>query len=318
MTTIFFDPPMTDQERRTRLYSGAVMVFSQRPETRALCEHARAMIEEAFAPHDPLTVHEHMPVETCVAILAELKPRFIHHPRSKELIQAVLGSFGCDLDETFFDVPRLRTAMPRDYLASGIAYAFHPHRDTWYSAPPCQLNWWLPIYEVLPENGLAFHSRYWSQPVANGSRHYNYYRWNLESRASAALHVRSDTRVQPRPEEMVQRESEFRPICPPGGTILFSGAQLHETVPNTTNVVRYSIDFRTVHRADVAARRGAPNVDSACTGTTLRDFIRTDDFARLPEELVAPYDGEVPPDGVLIFQASAGSAAGSAADSATA
>src|SRR6185312_8324080 len=98
-------------------------------------------------------------------------------------------------------VPRLRSAMPKDYLASGIAYAFHPHRDTWYSAPPSQLNWWLPIYGMVPENGLAFHARYWSEGLKNGSRRYNYYRWNAESRGSAAQHVRSDTRDQPRPEE---------------------------------------------------------------------------------------------------------------------
>ena len=66
---------------------------------------------------------------------------------------------------TYFDGPRMRTATSDGYLTSGIAYAFHPHRDTWYSAPFCQINWWIPIYDIEPVNALAFHPRYWSHPA---------------------------------------------------------------------------------------------------------------------------------------------------------
>ena len=68
----------------------------------------------------------------------------------------------------------------------------------------------------------------------------------------------------------------------PGGIIIFSAAQMHSTVPNTSGHTRYSIDFRTVNRDDVAERRGAPNVDSACTGTTMRDYLRATDLAHVP------------------------------------
>ena len=69
---------------------------------------------------------------------------------------------GCDLDDTYFDVPRMRTATHGGYLTAGIAYAFHPHRDTWYSAPFSQINWWIPMYEIEPDNSMAFHLRYWN------------------------------------------------------------------------------------------------------------------------------------------------------------
>jgi hypothetical protein len=42
----------------------------------------------------------------------------------------------------------------------------------------------------------------------------------------------------------------------------------------------------TVHRHDVESGRGAPNRDSACTGTALGDFLRLRDLATLPSELV--------------------------------
>jgi len=287
---IFVDAKTTDDERRKELYKGSVFVQSPSPFARKLCQLAKDMIEEAFHPLDPLTLHEVIPVEQCVEKLANLKPQFIHHAKSKEYIQGMLAEAGCDLEKTHFDVPRLRTAFPGDYLKSGIAYAFHPHRDTWYSAPFCQINWWMPVYPLNSENCMAFHPDYWDHPVKNGSRNYNYQKWNLESRQNAAQHIKSDTRVQPKPEEPVQMEPQVRLICEVGGPFLFSAAQLHSTVPNTSPLIRYSVDFRTVHLDDVLKRVGAPNVDSACTGTTMCDYLRGTDLRHLPAEVLKMYD----------------------------
>jgi hypothetical protein len=301
MNTIYFDSSVDDEARRKQLYQGQLFVYSPSPSSSALCTFAREMIADAFGSYDPLKAQYSMPVERYVEILADLKPKFIHHPKSKQFIQGILEEFGCDLHKTYFDVPRLRTATSDGYLASGIAYAFHPHRDTWYSAPFCQLNWWLPVYEIQSENSLAFHPRYWTQPLRNGSNRYNYYRWNGDSRKNAAEHIKTDTRDQPRPEEPVELDPQTRLVCKAGGIILFSGSQLHSTVPNSAGRARFSIDFRTVHLDDVAARNGAPNIDSACTGTTLRDFLCAADLSRMPEELILPYDQEPPTDGVLVF-----------------
>lgn len=287
---IHMDSKMQDGARRQNLYGGSVFIYSPSPNALKLCQLAKDLIVEAFHPRDPLTLHETLPVERCVEKLAVLKPQFIHHAKSKEYIQGMLAEASCDLDKTYFDVPRLRTAFPGDYLKSGIAYAFHPHRDTWYSAPFSQINWWMPVYPLNSENCMAFHPYYWDHPVKNGSSKYNYQKWNLESRQNAAQHVKADTRVQPKPEEPVQMEPQLRLVCEVGGPFLFSGAQLHSTVPNTSPHIRYSIDFRTVHLDDVLNRVGAPNIDSACTGTTMRDYIRGTDFSHIPEDAIALYD----------------------------
>jgi len=52
-------------------------------------------------------------------------------------------------------VPRLRVAYPADYLTTGIAYAPHPHRDTWYWAPRCQLSWWMPNVDIDADQRMA-------------------------------------------------------------------------------------------------------------------------------------------------------------------
>jgi len=199
-------------------------------------------------------------------------------------------------------VPRLRCAFPKDYLTTGIAYAHHPHRDTWYSAPSCQFNWWSSIYEFVPENGMAFHPPYWGRSTKNGSKNYNYYRWNAEGRKNAAQHIGVDTRVQPHAEEPLELEPEVRYIPPPGGVIVFSAAQLHSTVSNTTNKVRWSIDFRTVNIDDVKQGRGAPNPDTASTGTSLRDFVRVADFSPIAEDIVARYDDGTSQVGTAVYE----------------
>ena len=303
MTSIHYDSAMSDDARRKRLFLGDIFVYSPTPATRALVGHARSLIEQAFGPHDPRKVQDRLPVEQCVEVLSHVKPQFIHHPRCKELIPAALRELRCDPDKTYFDVPRLRSAMPQDYLASGIAYAFHPHRDTWYSAPLFQVNWWLPVYELSAQNCLAFHPRYFDRPVKNGSAGYNYYRWNAESRGNAAKHIKTDTRVQPRAEEALDLEPQIKVLPPPGAVILFSGAQMHSTVPNTSAFCRYSVDFRTVHLDDAKARRGATNVDSASTGTTMRDYLRASDLSRVPDDVIAMYEDGTEGEGVLIYPA---------------
>ena len=117
--------------------------------------------------------------------------------------------------------------------------------------------------------------------------------------------MKSDTREQPKLTRPIERR-DLRLLVPPGGLILFSAAHLHETVPNTSGLARYSIDFRTVHKGDAAARRGAANLDSRCTGTTMRDYLRASDLARLPDEVVAQCDNRTAVEGrKVVFEAEA-------------
>ncbi|WP_210407633.1 hypothetical protein [Hydrocoleum sp. CS-953] len=117
-----------------------------------------------------------------------------------------------------------------------------------------------------------------------------YAQWNKESRKNAAKHIKTDTRKQPHPEEPLELDPQLRLVTKVGGMILFSGAQMHSTVPNTSGYTRFSIDFRTVHFDDAMAQRGAPNIDSACTGTSLGDFLRSTDLCPISDSLVALYD----------------------------
>ncbi len=260
MNSIYIDSKFNDEKRRQYLYNGQLFVYSPRPSSLAFTNWAAQMIKDAFGKEDPTTAQFDMPVEEFVRIFAPLKPAFIHHPETKRLIQAMLADFGCDMETTYLDVPRLRAVTSDAYLTSGVGYAHHLHRDTWYSAPMCQLNWWLPIFEMSSESSMAFHPRYWNEAVKNGSSKFNYYAWNSTGRADAAKHIKSDTREQPKPEQPMELDPQVRLITEPGGAQSFFRRQhaLDRAQHIGQNPVQHRFPDRQPDRREGKERRSQP------------------------------------------------------------
>jgi hypothetical protein len=210
MTVIFLDSPMSDDDRRQKLFGGDLFVYSPTARSLELVAFAREMAEEAFAPHFPPDAQHKLERQEYVDVLAKLKPTFINHPRSKELVAGILADLRVDLAQSYLDVPRLRT-MTSEFLNAGLTLQFESHRDTWFSAPFSQINYWIPVYDIAETNAMAFHPRYFAGAVKNSSRDYNYGEWVAYGRAAAAAQVDMETRKQPEAEEEI--ESSRRPAA---------------------------------------------------------------------------------------------------------
>lgn len=303
MVNVLIDPAFTDAELRDRVYAGNIVVRTHVPEIVAFAEFARTLVTEAFAPDDPLTVHEARSRSELADLLIDFKPRFIHHPESKEHVRRITTALGAIAEDLYADVPKLRTAFPTGHLNTGIAYAFQAHRDTWYAAPPQQLNWWMPIWPAAENNAMEFYPRYFGRVRENNSGDYNYYLANAWRGRIKDFSGGKDTRVHPAPViPLAADEPVLRVLPPVGGIMIFSGDQLHATTPNSSGVTRYSVDFRTVHGPDVHNGVGAPRADVACQGTSLRDFHGVTDGAALPDEDVARYDTDgAAQEGLTVF-----------------
>jgi len=208
-----------------------------------------------------------------------LEPHFIHHPRSKELLRELFNERGFDLDETYFDVPRLRTAAPGGYLSTGIAYAFHPHRDTWYGHPSALITAWIPICDLASEETFVFFPEKFRSPVANDSEIFDYQEWVAKGwglkigwqQKNAGLEARYPGVVGD-----VETGAAVGFACRRGDILLFSGAQFHRTFPQQLGRTRFSLDFRFVDLADHTQGLGAPNVDNRSRGSALCDYVRGD------------------------------------------
>lgn len=293
MANVHIDPAFDDAERRARVYSGDVIVYSRVPEVAAFAAFARDLLTGGLAPDEPTSVHNSRTPYELAELLIELKPRFIHHPESITHVRRITEALGASPNVTYADVPKMRTAFPVGGLSDGIAYAFQAHRDTWYGAPPQQINWWLPLWPADTNNAMEFYPSWFGRVTENSSEEYNYYVANQWRGRIKDFSVGKDTRVHPAPRRPIEPSEPRICLVPPvGGVMLFSGDQLHATIPNTSAVTRYSIDFRTVDLNDLRTGTGAPIVDVRCTGTALRDFRRLTDLAELPEDEVSPYDSE--------------------------
>ncbi len=279
----------SDDVRRQRLFAGDLFQFTALDSVRRLCGFARSLAEGAFGDLDPQTSQFAMPVEAFVDVIGPLKRTFTNHPDTRQMVQAVLREAGCDLETTYFDVPRLRVVSAQGYLTAGMGYAYKLHRDPWYSSPSAQFNFWIPVYDVVAERTLALYPDYFSQPVANSSDGFDYGEWVAVGRQAAATMVTSDTRNHPLPLESIDRSHCVRFVGKQDTAFLFAGSHLHETAPNTSPCTRFSMDFRLVNADDLEAGRGGPNVDGRARGTTLGDFVRASDFTHLPASLIDRY-----------------------------
>jgi hypothetical protein len=285
MVNLLVNQPMSDVERRRAIFDGGILLFSRRDATTALVDHARGLIAGAFGAHGPEEAQFSIEVDEFIDRVGPLKTLFTNDDRTKVLVRDVLGAFGCDLDTTYFDVPRLRVVPHGGYLSSGVSYAYKAHRDTWYASPPAQVNWWMPVFPVLPSRAMSFFPAYFAEAVPNSSARFDYGEWCRVGRQLAASQVGEDTRAHPLPQSEIDTTSELRVAGDAGELLVFSAGQLHATAPNESGATRFSIDFRTVSLDDLEAGNAAVNVDSEATGTTLGDFIRAADFA---PHLLAP------------------------------
>jgi hypothetical protein len=286
MVAIILNSRSSDRERRNALFAGQYLLNSASPATLALVAHAEAMIGAALGPHDPQTAQDDLDVATFIARVGPLKSAFTNHLRTKELVRDILLEYGADLRRTYFDVPRLRVAPHGGYLSAGVSYAYAAHRDTWYSSPHSQVNYWMPVFQVTPDRAMSMFPEYWERPVPNSSGDFDYDEWCRVGRQQAASQTKVDTRKHPLPLAAIDTRSDTRICGMPGDVLMFSSAHLHSTAPNTSGKTRFSIDFRTLHLDDIAEGRGAPNIDTRARGTTLGDFLRADDFAKIASEIV--------------------------------
>jgi hypothetical protein len=296
---VFVDLDLPADEFRQTLYEGNLIILTRLQAVSDFVSYVREELTELFKPHDPEQAHRYFDKTEMARILGAWKPRFIHADRSKAMVKEIIKEAGFPAGETHYDLPKPRTSFPVGHLTTGVAFAFPWHRDAWYSAPAQQINWWLPVYAARPDNSMSFDLSSFDQPVPNTSSGFDYYQ-NNAVRLTTATQVAAER--QSRPGAVDHKPAQELVTLPaPGGVLLFSGAQLHTSIPNTSGRARYSVDFRTVDVRDLKAGRGAPLVDVQCTGTSIRDFLNVAGESAFDEETVTQIFGTPPPGVMLVF-----------------
>jgi len=278
---LYVNRSKTVSNLKDSVYSGQIFLETQLQSATRLCEFARHCMTEVFGGEtDHRSIHKAMPVKEFISVVSRLKGRFTNSGDVKEIIRSFVVELGENPADYLFDVPRMRVVPDYDYLHAGVSYAYKPHRDTWYGSVQCQLNTWMPVHGVTPEQTMMIYPAYFSTPVENSSGDWRLGDWITNQRWQASANVTEETRVHPVPFEEFSAESELRIAPNAGEMLIFSGAHLHGTVPNRSGQTRFSVDFRLMHIEDMKAGRGAINVDNGCADPEAgyKDYFHADSF----------------------------------------
>lgn len=189
----------------------------------------------------------------------------------RERTWLLLRQLGVEIPGLLLDSLRLRAISPGLENVPEAAPAFYVHRDTWYGNPKSQINCWLPLVDVDERNSFCFFLDDFERPVANDSETFEVA--HFERRGGFGRTVADPASSYPRALE-TSDSRVWSVVLPADGLLFFSAAHLHGPLPNKTDAVRFSLDFRFVRQSDLEAGRGALDPDNRSWGCVSGTYHR--------------------------------------------
>lgn len=271
------DGGLAPKELAERIYAGRILFFDGLPAVAALIEETRAILEEVFDGAFPPTAFRALGDEGFRTSLRKAQKRFADSPEIARHYTDALIAAGAEPEATYRDRLILRAAPPFN-APSGSGYGRLPaHRDSWGAGLDCQINWWLPIYDITAERTMAIFPYAWDRKVVNDSAGWEPSRARKEPGYPEL----------PTAREPVDWDAALPLVVPTGTLMAFSATHLHATVPNTTDQARISSETRTVDRRHLRDGRGAPNLDRGPVAPGTGWFRRLGGVATLRDDLDA-------------------------------
>lgn len=282
MTAIYhLTAPLTESELCTRIYRGELLVFRGFQAMARLTERLRSHCIQHLG-NDPCQSHSSMSRDEIEQVVDELRDLLKRDVEVAADWRQVMLDLGVQLETTFGDGIVIRVQPPTNAHSGRRTQPLKAHRDTWGSNLAPQINWWAPLYETTPERTLALFPSLFSQMVENNSAD-----WNFKEMVRAIRQVgKSDYPLLPTAINVPNWEEALIISLLPGDLLCFSGAHLHASVPNTTELTRLSFETRTVNQQDLAADHGAPNLDGAAPFATPHIFRNLENGQPLGELVV--------------------------------
>lgn len=269
--------PIGDAARGDRIFTGEVIVQDAIAGIEPLIARADTMIRAAFAPHHPEGAHGALDADAYAQICEALIADFQRDGDIRSLFRALFRDAGVDTERVYWDKLRLRIQPPGESPMSRRLRNLPAHRDTWGSNLLCQINWWAPIYPVTAARTLVLYPAHWAVPIANTSAS-----WDYEA-LRRVRRKRGDYPQLPVATAEVDTTDAWPAVIDPGALLSFSGAHLHASIPNRSQVARFNMETRTVSIDDLIAKRQAPDLDGAAPRRPLEWFVRIADGAPLEE-----------------------------------
>lgn len=260
------------------VYKGDLYIQTELKSSASLCKYAQLCIEEIFDGIDIFKGFNGIDVKHFISLVERLKNKFTNSQIAHQAIRSFIVEMGQDPSEFIFHAPRIRVIPDYEYLHAGMSYAYKAHRDTWYGGVDSQINVWMPVFDIVPEQAMWINPSYFNKPVMNSSNNWSVKTWMDTERWKAKENEKEELRVHPVPLEAVDESSSISFAGQRADTLVFSGAHLHGSNKNTSGSIRYSTDFRIIKLEHLRKSLGAVNVDNGCkdVNESAKDFYYAD------------------------------------------
>lgn len=249
-------------------FLGELLTITQNQSAQQLRDYIATQISTTLNDCNPTTIHHRQAESVYRAKLEHLQKTLPNDPEIKSLWRDFFSELGWELSEFAWDFMPLRIVPPQRVAPTWERHTVAPHRDTWGSNLPNQLNWWTSIFPLSAGNTLGFWTDYFEQPIKNDTATWSYKNY-------IAARKRGDKSIAVAPQPLVSLDySALQPLLPNVGEMAcFSSQHLHASIPNTTDRFRFSIELRTIHLSEAKhGQCGANNVDNAQTTPQLQWF----------------------------------------------
>ncbi len=272
------DTPRDFGALRRGIYRGEVYLQPPTAGSLALVGRVRARLVQALGPA-PREAQHRMSNDELFTRLSPVRRELYCDPSYHDTLRALVVEQGGDPRSVAFDPLRLRVVRSGGHVDVPAARAvYYPHRDTWYAHPQTSIAWWIPLDDLDEEETFVFFPERFARPVPNDSEVFDYDAWVRDGWELKIGWQNTDAGLKARYPGVVGEVDRGPAVgfsCRRGQQLLFSGAHFHQTLPQTSGLTRFSLDFRLVHLADTEAGLGAPDVDGRSRGSALRDYVRT-------------------------------------------
>lgn len=247
-----WQPDMPAATLSTMLFDGHCVVIRRLASVAAIVARATAIVEEIFGRSDPELAERDLASADFEATAFRARRAVLTDARLGQLWHETLEALGYAGATCYSDRLRLRVVPSEGVCSAPTLKNLPPHRDNWASGIAQQINWWMPLYALAPDRTMIVWPDLFRDGVENDSAS-----WDPAELVSSGkdTHPLLPTAVHDPPT------SGCPVMIEPGALLAFSGAQLHASRNEARGRSRLSLDTRTVWTDDVAAGRGAPDVD---------------------------------------------------------
>ncbi len=262
---------------REALYRGEIFLLAPNDASEALTDRVCKLLEQVFGSRDPRGAAALLSDEDVFERVGTVRRELFTAPDVHALLRAVIAAQDLDPSEVAIDPPRLRAILPHGEQNPRAKAVYYVHRDTWYGHPQELVTWWIPLDDLPEDETFVFYPELFARTVVNDSHVFDYDEWTkkgLDLRIGWQDREAGVREQYPGVHAELPADARAEGFsCARGANLLFSGAQLHRTLPQDKARARFSADFRVVHLADHREGRGAPNVDDRSRGSALSDYL---------------------------------------------